>query len=191
MISSEALGSQRLSLAGRLVAVALFAGLTALGARCTVRLPGNPVPLTLQVLPVLLSGLALGPVGGAGSQLLYLGAIASGLPVDARGLGPAALFGPTAGYLYGFVAAAALAGLGNRARRHRQVNGALAVLAGLVALYALGTAWLAIWGGLGFAQAVHLGVVPFVLADLAKAALAWAASEGWRALRTRVALLFG
>jgi biotin transport system substrate-specific component len=53
--------------ARRVVAVATFALLTALGARLSVPLPGMPVPVSMQTLVVLLSGLLLGPArrGGA------------------------------------------------------------------------------------------------------------------------------
>ena len=111
------------------VGVLIFAALTALTARFSFRLPFTPVPITLQVLAVLLAGLVLGARGGAASQLTYLGMIAVGLPFTASGLaGPAAFFSPTAGYLLAFVPAAfvvgALARPGwrdcpGRVRRHR------------------------------------------------------------------------
>ena len=94
----------------RILAVGAFAALTAVSARATVELPFTPVPVTLQVLVVLLSGLVLGPVDGAASQLAYLAAIAAGLPLDARMLGPAVWATPTAGYLAGFVPCAFVAG---------------------------------------------------------------------------------
>ena len=111
------------------VGVLIFAALTALTARFSFRLPFTPVPITLQVLAVLLAGLVLGARGGAASQLTYLGMIAVGLPFTASGLaGPAAFFSPTAGYLLAFVPAAFVVGalarpgwrtVAGRARRHR------------------------------------------------------------------------
>ena len=93
------------------VGVLIFAALTALTARLSFRLPFTPVPITLQVLAVLLAGLVLGARGGAASQLTYLGMIAVGLPFTASGLaGPAAFFSPTAGYLLAFVPAAFVVG---------------------------------------------------------------------------------
>ena len=110
------------------VGVLIFAALTALTARFSFRLPFTPVPITLQVLAVLLAGLVLGARGGAASQLTYLGMILVGLPFTASGLaGPAAFFSPTAGYLLAFVPAAfvvgsagtsRLADCAGRARRH-------------------------------------------------------------------------
>ena len=59
-------------------------------------------------LTLLLGGIVL--FAAATAQLAYLAAVAAGLPLDANALGPAALAGPTAGYLVGFVPAAFLAG---------------------------------------------------------------------------------
>ncbi|MCK9444791.1 MAG: biotin transporter BioY, partial [Tissierellaceae bacterium] len=50
--------------------VSLFAGLTAVGA--FISIPLGEVPITLQTLFVLLSGLILGPKLGFLSQLVYL-----------------------------------------------------------------------------------------------------------------------
>ena len=77
----------------RVAAIVIFAAITALTARVTIHLPFTPVPITLQTLAVLLSGLVLGSRGGALAQLTYLGLIATGLPLDANGLGAAAFLG--------------------------------------------------------------------------------------------------
>src|SRR5262245_31132406 len=95
----------------RVVAVVAFAALTALGARLAVPLPGLPVPVTMQTLVVTLAGALLGPYLGAASQVLYLLAGISGLPVFALGSGFAYVFGPTGGYLLSYPVAAALTGL--------------------------------------------------------------------------------
>jgi biotin transport system substrate-specific component len=146
------------------VSVLIFAALTALAARFSFRLPFTPVPITLQVLAVLLAGLVLGVRGGTASQLTYLAMIAVGVPFTASGFaGPAAFFSPTAGYLLAFVPAVF-------------VVGALAVLAGLAVIYVGGASWLAVWLGGNWAKAWTLGVAPFIAADLAKAVLAVAAT---------------
>jgi biotin transporter BioY len=62
-------------------------------------------------LAVLMAGMILGSRDGALSQLAYVALIAAGLPFDARSLGTAALFGPTGGYLIGFIVAAGVVGL--------------------------------------------------------------------------------
>jgi biotin transport system substrate-specific component len=154
-----------------LAQVALVAALTGLGSRVVVFLPGNPVPMTMQVLPVLLAGVLLGARRGAAAQVAYLAAIATGLPIDARQAGPLAFAGPTAGYLIGFVVAAATAGWVRQRLPDRAPAYAVAALAGLAALYLCGTAWLAVYLGGDATTAWRLGVAPFLPADLAKAAL--------------------
>ena len=156
-----------------MVGVLIFAALTALTARFSFRLPFTPVPITLQVLAVLLAGLVLGARGGAASQLTYLGMIAVGLPFTASGLaGPAAFFSPTAGYLLAFVPAAFVVG----ALARPGWRTALAALAGIAVIYVGGASWLAVWLGGDWAKAWTLGVAPFIAADLAKAVLAVAAA---------------
>jgi biotin transport system substrate-specific component len=151
------------------VGVLIFAALTALTARFSFRLPFTPVPITLQVLAVLLAGLVLGARGGAASQLTYLGMIAVGLPFTASGLaGPAAFVSPTAGYLPAFVPAAFVVG----ALARPGWRTALAAFAGITVIYVGGASWLAVWLGGDWTKAWTLGVTPFISADLAKAVLA-------------------
>lgn len=77
-----------------------------------LQIPIGPVPIVLANLFVLLAGLLLGSRWGAASVALYLFLGLIGLPVYAGGAaGPAALFGPTGGYLFGYLAAAFLTGL--------------------------------------------------------------------------------
>lgn len=94
----------------RLVLSAAMAVLTAISAQIKFNI--GPVPYTMQNFGVILSGILLGPVYGALSQLIYLGMIAIGLPV-ASGFkgGIGVLFGYTAGYLWMFPVAAFIAGL--------------------------------------------------------------------------------
>lgn len=177
--------SARTQVAIRVLAILCFTLLTAVAAKMSVTLPFTPVPITLQVMVVLLAGLVLGPIDGFLSQAAYLVAIASGLPLDARSLGPAAFFGPTAGYLLGFAPAAVvtgwLGGVGSNsfAALLRRLAGALA---GVAVVYSFGTLWLGFVLG-DFGQAVALGVGPFILIDLAKALVAASACSAAAALR--------
>jgi biotin transport system substrate-specific component len=176
--SIRRLGAARLTTMG---GVALFAAFTALTARVTIPLPFTPVPVTLQVTAVLLAGLVLGPSGGAISQMAYLAAIAAGLPLDARGLGPAALLGPTAGYLLGFAPAALATGWLARRLRGVRLGGFVAALAGVAVIYACGLAWLTPGAG-SLRAAWMLGAAPFILFDLGKALVAAAVAGSGRTL---------
>lgn len=96
---------------------ALLAALIAVGA--LIQLPIGPVPVTLQTFFIVLAGYILGPVSGAAAMLLYILAGAIGLPIFAGGkAGFAVLFGPTGGYLLGFVGTAYLAGFGKHSKNN-------------------------------------------------------------------------
>ncbi|MBI4972331.1 MAG: biotin transporter BioY, partial [Candidatus Omnitrophica bacterium] len=95
----------------RFIGVAVLVILTSLGAFVRIPLPFTPVPITLQTFFVLLSGAFLGSNLGAVTQLSYILLGVSGLPIfTAAGSGPLYLFGPTAGYLWGFVLASLFIG---------------------------------------------------------------------------------
>lgn len=149
---------------------ALFSALIA--ASAFVAIPLGPVPFTLQVLVVLLAGLLLGPRGGALAVAAYLvlGLVA---PVYAGGTsGIGVLVGPTGGYLWGFVVAAAVAGSVARRTGPGLIGLTVAALAGLMPIYVLGTAWLALQLDLGAGAAIAAGALPFLAADLVKAGAA-------------------
>src|SRR5579871_5039343 len=160
----------------RLACIAGFTLLTILSAR--VSIPMQPVPFTLQTLSVLLAGLVLGSRDGALSQIAYLALIAVGLPVDANGVGAAALVGPTAGYLFGFVGAAFVAGLLVERGSAQMLQRWLAGVAGIAVVYLCGLIVLKAVTGMNWDAAWSAGVAPFIVIDLAKAVIAAALAEG-------------
>jgi biotin transport system substrate-specific component len=145
---------------------------TALAARIAIPLPWTPVPLTGQTFAVLLTGLVLGSRRGFLALVLYLAEGAAGLPVFAGGAaGPAALLGPTAGYLFAFPAAAALTGwLAERGWDRHGLPALAAMLIGSSVIFAGGLAWLARF--VPPARLLATGLVPFIPGDVVKAALA-------------------
>jgi biotin transport system substrate-specific component len=184
MTVKKAISLSRSSWWGAAVPILFFAAFTALTARVAIWLPFTPVPVTLQVMAVLLAGLVLGARGGAASQAAYLGAILAGAPLSASGIaGPAVLLGPTGGYLLGFVLAAFVVGL-----LSERLGRFPAALAGVGLIHLCGSSWLAVYLGGDLGRAWLLGTAPFVLADLGKALLATATAEGGRALLARLAL---
>src|SRR5262245_17113843 len=81
--------------------------LLALSAQVRIPLFFTPVPITAQTFVVLLTGALLGPRLGAAAMAAYLLEGAMGLPVFQGGnSGVAYMFGPTGGYLIGFIASA-------------------------------------------------------------------------------------
>jgi biotin transport system substrate-specific component len=155
-------------------------------SQVSLPLPFTPVPLTGQTFAVLLVGAALGARRGAASLALYILEGGLGLPVFAGGAaGPARLLGPTGGYLLGFVAAAWVVGrLAERGLDRRRLTALLAFLAGEIAIYACGLAWLASF--VGVREAVLAGLWPFLPGDVLKALLAALALPGaWAWTRGR------
>lgn len=154
-----------------------FVLLIALSAQVAV--PMVPVPMTLQTFAVLLAGAMLGPAPGAGAVLLYLAAGAMGLPVFSEGgSGLDALSGPTAGYLWSFPIAAALAGWASRKGRLRPWPLGVALLWALhLLILTLGAAWLARF--IGAEAAVRDGVLPFLIGAGVKSALVVGVVLAW------------
>ena len=155
-----------------LLIVTAGALLVALLAQVRIPLPFTPVPLTGQTFAVLLVGAALGSRRGAASLLLYTIVGMLGLPVFAGGAtGAAYAFGPTGGYLLGFIAAVYVTGLlAERGLERSLHTSILPFLAGTVIIYIFGAGWLAL--SMGIQKAVMLGVVPFLIGDAIKIALA-------------------
>jgi len=136
------------------------------------------VPFTLQTLFVILATLLLTPGWAAAAMALYLLIGVAGIPVFAGGLaGPGVLVGPTGGYLVGFAVGAFAGALvrwrleGSGLGRQIVADVAGAVVA-LLVVYLMGTAWLSTVTGLGLGAAAIVGVVPFVVGDVLKAATA-------------------
>lgn len=151
-----------------MVYASLFGAVTAAGAFIMIPLP--PVPITLQTMFVCLSGTLLGARLGMLSQVIYLGIGAIGLPVFAGGkAGFGALFGPTGGYLTGFVAGAYLIGKLVEARPAPGIFWiALSMAAGTVAVYLFGVLQLSLVARLSLEKAVAVGVLPFLMGDILK-----------------------
>jgi len=171
VISSRVLPQVRSVTAVLVVGFALF---TALMAQIEIPLWFTPVPITGQTFAVLLAGAALGWRAGAASQVLYVGLGAVGLPFYSGGDGGwEVVTGATGGYLVGFIAAAAAIGYLAERRQDRTVATAIpAFLSGTAVVYLFGVAWLANSLSIGAIEAMELGLVPFVIGDLVKVALA-------------------
>ena len=150
-------------------------------AYIAIPLPWTTVPFTMQNFGVAFIAVLLGARRSALVMALYLLEGAAGLPVfQPFGLpGPARFFGPTAGYLLAYPAAAFLTGwLVERIAQRSIVQLAGALLAGQALIFAGAAAWLALGLGQGWTAAFWAGVAPFVLGDLVKMAMVIAAVRG-------------
>jgi biotin transport system substrate-specific component len=154
-----------------MVYASLFAALMAAGAYMAV--PIGPVPIVLQNMFVFLAGLLLGSRWGLASVAVYLLAGIVGLPVFAGGTGGIGrIFGPTGGFLIGYLPVVFLVGRMAERLPRRMAWDVAAMTAGAMVLYACGVAWLAAVTGLPPAKALTLGMVPFLPGDALKIAAA-------------------
>ncbi|WP_395838287.1 biotin transporter BioY [Archangium violaceum] len=161
---------------------------TALLAQVAIAVPGSPVPITGQTLAVVLTAAALGPVRGMAGQLAYVLLGAVGLPFYSKGAsGWAQVFGPTGGYLVGFIPAAFLVGLAARHGFDRLPWKAVPLfLTGQLIILAIGVSWLCVAASLELSTALHKGFLPFLPGGLLKAVIAglWT-PLAWRLVRLR------
>jgi biotin transport system substrate-specific component len=166
--------SERLYNRARHLALILL-GTGLIAATAQIYIPTQPVPFTGQTFGVLLTAGALGFRRGMLATLLYLAIGALGLPVFAEGKhGVEWLVGATGGYLVGFVVATAIVGRLAELGWDRNLVGSIgAMVIGSVAIYAVGVPWLAYRAFDGnLAQAISVGLVPFLLWDAVKLTLA-------------------
>ncbi|HEX7246843.1 MAG TPA: biotin transporter BioY, partial [Actinomycetota bacterium] len=162
-------------------------------AQISFSLPFTPVPITGQTLGVLLVGAAYGPGLGAATLGVYLVWAVVGLPVlapepdgsHASGLDVLQLASATGGYLWGFVAAAALTGwLASRGWDRSLRSSISAMLLGSIVIYAAGVPWLMASIDVPLQQGLELGLYPFVIGDTLKLlAAAGLLPVVWSALR--------
>ena len=161
----------------KIVFTALFAALIAVCGFISIPIPGTPIPIVLQNMLTVLTGLMLGPVWGTASTLLFLVAGALGLPIFAGGTGGIAkLMGPTGGFLYGYALATLIAGIiaqrpvyGKKTPLIRLI---LATVFGFVIMYIPGVIHFMRVMEKTFMQTLTLCVIPYIPGDIAKMILA-------------------
>ncbi|MEZ5334515.1 MAG: biotin transporter BioY [Methanolobus sp.] len=148
----------------KMVFASMFAALMAVGAYIRIPVPVSPVPITLQTLFVLLAGAMLGKKWGTISVIVYLLLGIAGLPVFSGGSsGLGVIFGPTGGYIIGFVFGAFIIGLlFDRYGREKIHYNILFMLAGLFVIYAFGIFQLMTLASLTFAETLALGLIPYI-----------------------------
>ncbi len=143
---------------------ATFVALFTVGAWISIPLP--PVPLTLQTFFVLLASVIMKRYAVI-PAVLYLVLGALNVPVFHNALaGIGVILGPTGGFLIGFIPAALIAGLAyEQKERIIRITG---LIAATVAIYVFGISWLSFSTGISLAQAVLIGVIPFLAGDALK-----------------------
>ena len=194
----------------KMVESALFTAVLCVFSPFTIPIPMSPVPLSLSTFVIYLAAVLLGAKQSAWCVLVYLLLGMVGLPVFSGfsgGIG--VLFGPTGGYLIGYVPCAWIVGWLGKAKKgvnskgftkgfpessigrffnRRFIKNVLAMIVGTLACYSLGTVWflLIMQGSYTITQALLVCVVPYLFFDLVKIlAAAGVAEPIRRVLRNR------
>lgn len=157
--------------------IGLMAAVTCIAGPLSLQLPFSPVPISLTNLAIYFSVYILGMKRGTISYLVYLLLGLAGLPVfSAFTSGPAKLFGPTGGYLIGFIFMALICGYCVDRWKGHIVISFIGMVVGTVVMYVFGTIWLAFQMSQGseqtfinaFPAAFAVGVLPFLVVDFVK-----------------------
>ena len=167
--------------AEKLTLAFLMTGVMVILAQIRIPLPWTPVPITGSTFGAIFAGVLLGNVWGGISMLIYVALGAAGLPVFTGFKGGAAvLFGPTAGYLIGFIVTSFLIGYitDNYAKARKFLPLFNLMLISSALILALGSVYLWIWlsaakgQGTSLGEVLWMGFIPFIPGDMIKALIA-------------------
>jgi biotin transport system substrate-specific component len=154
-----------------MIITALFAAMIGILAQITIPLP--LVPITGQTLAIGIAATILGSRLGTLSVMVYLAIGLAGVPVFAQfSSGFSTLFGPTGGYLIGFIPSAFLIGWYLEKTSYRFVHALFSNVLGMILTLIIGTTWLKFAANLSWTGAFSGGFVPFLIVGIIKAAMA-------------------
>lgn len=173
-----------------LAIIGLMTAITCILGPLSIPLPFSPVPISLTNLAIYFTIYVLGMKKGSISYLIYLLIGFVGLPVfSAFSSGPAKLFGPTGGYLIGFLFMALICGFFIDKWSQNYILQFTGMILGTAVCYLFGTLWLAHQANLSFYAALAAGVIPFIPGDLAKIIIALIAGPQIRKRLKKAGLL--
>ena len=152
-----------------------------------IPMPAPFVRFTMQTFALFLIIAVLGEKKAAFAILAYILLGALGMPVFSGFKGTAALIGNTGGYILGFIFVPPLSFAGTKLFKNIAAGRVFGMLAGLIICYAFGTAWFMFLyvknvGGIALGTALSYCVLPFILPDVIKMALALFLAERIRKL---------
>ncbi|HFI2692218.1 TPA: biotin transporter BioY [Streptococcus suis] len=143
-------------------------GTAIIAALSQISISIGPVPFTLQTLAIGLVACLYKPKEAIASVGLYLNIGAIGLPVFAGFSGGfAALMGPTAGFLWGFLIYAAITSVLTKSTSS-PVTVFLACLLGTTCCFLLGSLVFKLVSGASWSDTLAWTFLPFILPDLVK-----------------------
>lgn len=175
---------KQLALVGLMAAVICILGPLAL------YIPVSPVPISLGMLAIYFVTSVLGMKLGTVSVLIYILLGLAGAPVFTGFTGgPAKLFGPTGGYITGYIFMALICGFFVDKFEKKLPFAFLGMVLGTVACYLFGTVWLGFLMDMTFPQALAAGVLPYIPGDFVKLIFAMTAGHQVRRRLLRAGLL--
>lgn len=171
----------------RMIVISLLAAVLSISAYISIPLPFSTVPFTLQSLFLMFIALSM-PISISFPTVgLYLLLGAIGLPVFSNGTsGLTVLFGPTGGYLFGFLFATIVIGFIKDKLEYFFGYLFAALLGGVGVVYLFGVLGLMIILGASFDKAIAIGVIPFLPFDLAKVFISSAFVYRYRVLFSKL-----
>lgn len=159
-----------------IVYIGLFAALIAVCSWISIPLT---VPITLQTMGVCLVSGLLGAKRGTITTVIYILLGLIGVPVFAGfSSGVSALFGPSGGYIIGFIFTALIVGSVSNKTNGKIIPLVISMAAGILVCYAFGTAWFAVVYAKQNDSPAAIGtilgwcVIPFLIPDAVKIAIA-------------------
>ena len=163
---------KQMALIGLMTAVICVLGPLALN------IPVSPVPISLGFLAIYFVVIVVGMKLGTISVIIYILLGLAGIPVFTNFTGgPAKLFGPTGGYIIGYIFMALICGFFVDRFGKKLPFYFLGMVLGTVICYLFGTVWLGYQMDMTFTQALAAGVFPYIPGDLLKLIIAIAAGS--------------
>lgn len=156
-----------------IVYIAVFSILIAI---CSwISIPST-IPFTLQTFAIFLTIYLLGGRYATISIIVYLLLGIIGVPVFSNfGSGLGVIFGPTGGYLIGFIFISLIMWLDEALFKNKFIFKIVASIIGLIICYAFGTFWfqyIYLKGDETFLAALSICVLPYIIPDIIKIAIA-------------------
>lgn len=149
--------------------MALMVAMNCVSAYIIIPLPFSLSPLALQTLIVNLTGYVLNAKQAFMTMLVYLLVGLAGVPVFTGGsAGPGKLFGPTGGYISGFLVTAVFLAYFKGEKYNFKRYALLGCVIGIPLIYVFGVVQLKLITGMGWDKAIMTGALPFIPLDIVK-----------------------
>lgn len=149
--------------------MALMVAMNCVSAYIIIPLPFSLSPLALQTMIVNLTGYVLNAKQAFMTMLVYLLVGLAGVPVFTGGsAGPGKLFGPTGGYIIGFLFTAVFLAYFRGEKYNFKRYALLGCVIGIPLIYVFGVVQLKLITGMGWDKAIMTGALPFIPLDIVK-----------------------